>query len=137
MLQKLRYKLAVFMQGRYGTDNLYRALMLLYALLLILQIFLDSKILSILLLLDFFWMFFRVFSKNHTARAKENRAYLKLISPFKSFFSLSFKRLRDIKTKRYRKCPHCKAITRLPIRKGTHSVRCPKCSQTFKVKILF
>lgn len=35
----------------------------------------------------------------------------------------------------YRTCPLCLANIRLPKKKGTHNVRCPKCSNLFEVKI--
>ncbi len=35
----------------------------------------------------------------------------------------------------YRICPACRANIRLPKKKGAHSVRCPRCSTLFDVKI--
>lgn len=137
MWQKIKNGIAKFMYGRYGADNLYRGLLLLYAILLILQIFLNSKIISVLIVLVFIWMIFRVLSKNHVARAKENQIYLKLMAPIKRYFSLLGAKFKDRKTKRYRTCPHCRATMRLPIKKGRHTVRCRKCGKEFKVTILW
>lgn len=137
MLQKLKYKLIQFMYGRYGADDLYKALLVVYLVLIIANIFIGSQIINVIMLAVLFWMIFRMFSKNHAARAKENMAYLKMAAPFKRFFSVNFHRIRDIRTKRYRVCPKCKATVRLPIKRGKHSVRCPKCGDTFKVNILF
>ena len=133
MFQKLKYNLAKFMYGRYGADSLYKALLVLYAVLLIAQIFLDSWILAVLIVLTFVWMVFRLMSKNHIARAKENQIYLKLTAPIRRLCL----RIKDIRTKRYRTCPHCKATMRLPIKKGRHTVRCRKCNKEFKVRIIF
>ena len=35
----------------------------------------------------------------------------------------------------YKKCSKCKTVLRLPKQKGEHTVQCPKCRESFKVKI--
>lgn len=137
MFQKLKYKLIQFMYGRYGVDELYKALLVIFVALATVNIFISSKIIHIILTAVFVWMIFRMLSKNHAARAGENRAFLKTAAPIKRFFSVNCRRIRDIRTKRYRVCPKCKATVRLPVKRGKHSVRCPKCGDTFKVNILF
>lgn len=133
---KFRDKLIRFMYGRYGVDALYKGLLGLYVILLIVNIFVRSYIITVALALVIAYAIFRMLSKNHIARAKENRAYLRLITPIKRFFGLLPKRIKDIGKKRYRTCPHCKAAVRLPIRRGRHEVRCPKCQKTFSVRII-
>lgn len=125
------------MYGRYGIDNLYHALIAMYFILFVLSMVVDSWIPSVLMWVSLAFALFRLFSKNHIARARENRVFLKIINPIKAFFSTNFVRLRDIRKKRYRTCKNCKAVLRLPIKKGTHNVKCPKCGKEFKVKILF
>lgn len=125
------------MYGRYGVDNLYHALIALYFILFIAALVTDWWIVSVLMWLCLAVSVFRLLSKNHIARARENRVFLKIINPIKAFFSTNFVRLRDIRSKRYRTCKNCKAVLRLPIKKGTHNVKCPKCNREFKVKILF
>ena len=134
---KFRDKLIRFMYGRYGTDALYKGLLGLYLVLLVANIFLRSYALTALMSIVIFYAIFRMMSKNHIARAKENRAYQRLITPVKRFFSLLPKRIKDIGKKRYRTCPHCKAAVRLPIKRGKHTARCPKCQKTFEVRIIF
>ena len=41
---------------------------------------------------------------------------------------------KDRKTHVFKKCPQCKAMIRLPKRKGSHEVICPKCGREFKIK---
>lgn len=136
MFNRLKYKLARFMYGRYGADALYKGLLFLYIALMILNMFLNEWIIALLMTAVFFWMVFRVLSKNRFKRAKENMVYLALTAPVRRFFSVWSKRLFDRK-KRYRVCPFCKATLRLPVKKGKHNVKCPKCSKTFKVSIRF
>ena len=134
---KFRDKLARFMYGRYGTDSLNFGLLVLYFLLFIISLFISNKtarlIVSVAMWLCILFPLYRMLSKNHLARARENRLFLKLTGPFKTLFL----RIRDIRKKRYRKCTKCKAVLRLPIKKGEHSVKCPKCGNNFKVKIRF
>lgn len=79
---------------------------------------------------------FRILSKNTYRRSRENQRYLKIFGGIKSFFKLQVKRIKEIKTHRYRKCKYCKATLRLKRRRGKHSVRCPKCRGEFKVNII-
>lgn len=136
-----RDKLARFFYGRYGIDQLYYALFILYFIVWGVQLFVDFLPVRIgLYILQgaiLFWMFFRIFSRNVTGRRKENNAFLKVWNPIKNFFILTKNRIRDIKGYRYRKCPHCKAMLRLPKRKGEHSVICPRCKERFVAKVRF
>lgn len=134
---KFRDKLIRFMYGRYGTDDMYKGLLILYVILLLVNIFARSYIVTVLMTAVIVYAIFRMMSKNHIARAKENRAYLKFALPIRRFFTLLPKRIKDIGKKRYRTCPHCKAAVRLPIKRGKHTARCPKCQKTFEVRIIF
>ena len=125
------------MYGRYGVDSLYYGLFLLYIILFVIQLIERTVVVSVLMTLTLVYMVFRVMSRNHYARQKENGVYLKVTRPVKAFFTTNFRRVRDIRSKRYRTCKKCKAVVRLPIKKGTHNVKCPKCGNNFKVKIIF
>ena len=71
------YKFQKFMYGRYGLDELYKFLFYLYIILLILNIFIKSSILTYVELFIVVVMFYRFFSKNIKMRKKENALYLK------------------------------------------------------------
>lgn len=134
-MSKFTYKIAQFMQGRYGTDKLNTALLVLYIVLIVVNLFVRTPIISVLLLLAFAYSIFRMFSKNIAKRRAENAAFLKVWSKVSGFFLRTFHRFRDIKTHRYRKCPSCKKFLRLPRKKGTHTVACPCCKNKFSVTI--
>ena len=139
----LRESVQRFMQGRYGPDNLYR-----FLLILLLGLTLAgtgagmaaapmlSTVLHLAAMGVFVLMLYRFLSKNINARAMENRKYMKLENEVKGFFKLNKTRLRDRKTFRYRRCPHCKTPIRLKNEKGSHTVRCPVCGTEFKVRII-
>lgn len=142
-LNNLKWKFARFMYGRYGVDQLYIAGGMLFVVLQLLQIFLKSSILNLILIIFMSWLVYRVFSKNIAARQAENRKFLELSWKVKARWSkvqpkwnLFVRRIQDIKTHRYRKCPECDTTLRLPRKRGTHKARCPKCRHLFEVKIV-
>ena len=138
----LRQKLASFMYGRYGADGLYWFLFASYLVLWVLQaIFMGvglpwvaygcSIVGTVLLVVAIF----RFFSRNRAKRQLENALFLKITKAPRDFFILTRDRIRDRKTHVYKKCPHCKSNLRLPKKPGEHTVRCPRCSKRFDVKI--
>ncbi|ERK30298.1 hypothetical protein [Clostridium intestinale] len=136
-MKDFKNKLIRFMYGRYGTDQLYIAAIALYFILVIAYSFIRSPIIIGLSWVVLILTFYRTFSKNIYKRQRENQMFLKFWNPIKSKFSLTFRRLKDIKTHRYRTCPHCKKVLRLPRKTGNHTVTCPACRNDFKVKIKF
>ena len=134
-MNKFTQKLAVFMYGRYGIDELYYGLFGLWITLMLINVVADSIILAFITSVIAAYQIFRFFSKNREKRRRENEVFLKLWKPVKSWFILQRDRFRDRKTSRYRKCPNCKAILKLPNKKGKHTTVCPKCGTRFDVKI--
>ena len=131
---KFREKIAAFMYGRNGVDKLCLALLWAAVILSVLNMFIGSLILWLAEYALIIWCIFRALSKNIYKRQVENRRYLSVWNKFKGFFKLQKNRFRDRKTHIYRVCPHCKSNLRLPKRKGTHTVRCPKCNLRFEIK---
>lgn len=135
MFYRLKQGLYRFMYGRYGVDQLSKALLVVYFVLWALNIVMMSLWVSLLLTAVLFVLVFRMFSKNIDRRRRENAKYLKLVQGVKGFFSLQKQKWAHRKTARYRKCPHCKANIKLPNKKGRHTVECPRCRKDFKVHI--
>ncbi|MBR2012897.1 MAG: hypothetical protein IJ995_01600 [Clostridia bacterium] len=125
--------LARLMAGRYGVDQLGRALLWVYLGLAIVALVVRPLYYMALALMV--WMMFRIFSKNIYKRQSENQKYLRLSGKVRGWFALQKNKFRDRKTHRYRRCPYCKATLRLPNKKGKHTVCCPKCKKDFQVKI--
>ena len=130
---KFRMWLARLMAGRYGVDQLGRAMLWVYLGLAIASwVFHPFYYVALALMV---WMLFRIFSKNIYKRQAENQKYLRVSGKAKGWFALQKNKVRDRKTHRYRTCPYCKATLRLPNKKGKHIVCCPKCKKDFQVKI--
>lgn len=136
-MNKIREKLNQFMIGRYGVDQLYYALLVLYLVLFVLNlIFKRAVIFGLLTWVVLIYAFFRAFSHNTYKRSMENEAFLRVWDKVNNFFLLNFSKIRDLPTKKYAKCPHCHAVLRLPRQRGKHTVRCPKCNNRFELKII-
>ncbi len=135
-MEKFKYKLARFMYGRYGADQLYYALIVMCVILAIVNDITKSVIINVLSIALLIWTVFRVLSRNIYKRRAENEIFMKVWNPIKPKFSLALCRIKEIKTHRYRKCPHCKKVLRLPRKTGKHAVECPCCHNEFQVKVL-
>ncbi len=132
---RFKDRLIRFMYGRYGADELYKFLTVLFYILFVINLFVRSYLISLLVFALLIYMTFRVFSKNIYRRRAENEKYMKIKNAVSSFFKLQRDRWRDRKTHIYKRCPHCNAVLRFPKKKGKHSARCPKCSNSFDVKV--
>lgn len=73
-------------------------------------------------------------SKNTNKRKAENKKYLKLKKRIITKFTIIKRIWQDRNTHTYKKCPKCKTIIRLPLKKGHHTCKCPTCSNSFKVR---
>lgn len=130
----LREKLAKLMYGRYGVDQLGRAMLIFALVLCVLSLFVPRRLSGIIYyisLILIILMYIRMFSKNIQKRYQENIKYLSL----KASFLRKFQREKEIFSQRrfyhFYRCPRCRQRIRIPRGKGRIEIRCPKCSQTF------
>ena len=130
-----RERVASFMVGRYGVDRLYYFLLAVCFILIVINLFMDSLVISLVESALFVYTFYRVLSRNVYKRQQENEKFIKIGEYFKKQFNLQKCKVRDRKTHVYRKCPSCKNNLRLPKQKGKHTVVCPCCKHRFDVKI--
>jgi hypothetical protein len=140
-----REKLARFMYGRYGADQLYNALFGFEIVLLFLGTVLNilgnvlpalsivSAILFLLALGLMVYAMFRFFSKNLYKRRLENEAWLRFAGRFKRRKKPSLP--PDTPTHIFRSCPKCRSTLRLPRQPGKHRVNCPRCGEKFGVNV--
>ena len=127
----MKEKFYRFMQGRYGSDELSKFLVGVGMVLIILNILTKNKILNLLFWVCLVYSYFRMFSKNYSARYAENQKFLGLKNQLKYKWE-NYKKLREQK-KIYHiySCPYCKQKIRIPKGRGTIIVTCPKCKQEF------
>ena len=123
-----------FMSGRYGTDQLSLALLILSIVLSIIVRFTGIPLLAIIVYIPLGLCIFRMLSKNTKKRSMENYKFHMLISPAYSWLKKVQRKITESKTYRFFKCPACKAELRLPKGKGSIVITCPKCKHEFKAK---
>lgn len=124
------------MYGRYGGDQLSRALLVLSFILLIAANFLP-KYLSNLVVIAYIptlICLFRIFSKNIYKRQQENYKYILIKNRVVNWFKYKSYKFKDLKTHKYFVCKNCKQKLRVPRGSGNISITCPKCKNTFKAK---
>lgn len=135
-----RYRLASFFMGRNGTDTLfYVAFALSFVCIFLCGLFADRPVLYAL----FFFLYlalagygiFRMFSRNLARRRRENAAFRHGIAVLFTPLRRLRLRIRDRKTHVFRRCTACRSMLRLPRVPGEHTVRCPRCHESFSVKI--
>ena len=77
-MKDFKYKLANFFQGRYGVDELYKFLLIIFIIIWILNMIFRNPFLYLLWILVCIIMIYRMFSKNIYKRQKENIKYLEI-----------------------------------------------------------
>ena len=135
---RLLDKLRKLMYGRYGTDDLNQFLLILYIVLLIIDLFINTLLLEILELIIIIVIFYRTFSKKIYKRKKENDKYLEfkknIFKPFKNIK----RNYKDRDNYIYKKCHNCKKTLRLPLpnSRGIKHIKCPNCHKRIRILVL-
>ncbi len=119
------------MAGRYGTDQLSIALLVLYAVLYLLAQITHWVFLVWIALIPFVLFFVRMFSRNISKRYRENTAFLQYWNPIAVWFRRMIQIGKDRQTHRYYKCPKCSSKLRVPKGKGKICITCPVCKTEF------
>ena len=127
-----------FMYGRYGSDQLNRALCVLILALYVLSLPLSliPMVGSVLRFLNTFLWFvvlLRMFSRNIQRRRDENAWFLSKIGPAKQTLRNHKMRQQDREHK-YFTCKNCSAVCRVPRGRGKIIITCPKCGREIRGK---
>ncbi|MDO5548501.1 MAG: hypothetical protein Q4F79_08455 [Eubacteriales bacterium] len=125
------------MYGRYGMDKLNNLLLWGYLLTILLYWALRWRIFYWGSTLLFVLFFVRMMSRNTWQRQKENERFLSILHSIRTSWHFRLRRIKEWRQYRYRTCPHCQSTLRLPRKRGTHTVCCPRCHQDFSVTIHF
>ena len=127
-----RDKLSRFMYGRYGQDQFSRFLLLVGLVILVISLFVRIPGLSLLVLLLLGYVYFRMLSRNVTARYAENQKYLELKARFLGLFGKNGHRAQRQGDNMIFRCPKCSQKIRIPCGKGMVEITCPKCRTKFR-----
>ncbi len=128
---RMQNSLRQFMSGRYGQDKLGFVLIIAWMAVAAINLFFHSWVIYLLGLALAGWALFRMLSRNIPKRMAENERYLRLEGTVRQKCRLYRRMWRERKTHRFYKCPACRAVIRIPRRKGKVTVRCTHCGQFF------
>ena len=119
----------MFMQGRYGMDELNA--FLLFASVIFLILARTGVYMFFIFQLAAFvfagFLVFRMYSRNISKRYEEKMKFLKLKSKFMSRWNIKRDAWIHRKTHHYFRCKNCKASIRVPRKVGKIEVTCPNC----------
>lgn len=123
-----------FMAGRYGSDQLGMAIIILCIVLNLISAITGVELISTASLILLVLCIFRMFSRNYARRQAENIKFLKLWTPIKFKVKGFFTRAKSSRTHKHLKCPDCGNKLRVPRGKGRIRISCPKCGSKFETK---
>lgn len=125
-------KLREIMYGRYGTDQLSKALLLIGVILALIGQLTKKPLFSFISYVPLLISIYRMFSKDISNRSMENYKFTMYLSTAYSRYKKMQKQFKERKTHKYYKCPNCKTELRLPKGKGKIIITCPKCKDKFE-----
>ena len=126
-LERLRWRMSVWLEGRHGADNFSNALTMLGLALILIYLFTGFDLLWALGMGVLIYATWRTFSKNLPRREAENEGWLKLVGKPRAALSLARKAWTNRATTSYFKCKGCGQVLSVPKGKGRLRVTCPKC----------
>ena len=134
----MREKIARFMQGRCGADQLNRFLSVISIIVMIAGIILNgttaSRIMWSVALFLLIIVYARMLSKNLLKRSAENNRYLRLRMSVAGKFEMITVRWNQRKEYKFFTCPSCHTTLRVPRHKGRINIVCKKCGTSFRGK---
>lgn len=127
----MREKLQRFMTGRYGGDQLGKALTVVSLILLLVSLFFKGGILYLLGIALMIYTYYRMLSRNISKRYEENQKFVTMRYRAVVKWDKKKKQWAQRKTHRFFKCPQCKQKVRVPKGRGKICITCPKCRNEF------
>ena len=133
----MRQRLAQFMAGRNGNDQLNVFLLVIDIILVFAGTIAGGKagaiIYSIVLLL-LICIYFRMFSRNLYRRREENGKFMRVKYKVSAWLRVRHERWVQRKDYKFFTCPSCRTTLRVPRGHGKIKIVCRKCGNSFTGK---
>ena len=133
----MRNRIARFMAGRNGNDQLNIFLLILAVLFIVLgMIFKNSGriVFNTLTLASIVIVYIRMLSKNLEKRRAENSRYMDIRFKVLSMFRLRREMWSQRNDYKFFHCPSCRTVLRVPRGRGKIMIVCKKCGTRFEGK---
>ena len=130
--ERIKFFFSRLMYGRYGADQLSRAIIITSLILLVVSNLTGLLLLYYLSLGGYIYAIFRMFSRNIDKRSAENQRYLEKSTKWRTEYAQAKVRFRNRKQSKYFKCPQCRTRMRLSRGAGEKQITCRNCQHTFK-----
>lgn len=134
----MREKFMRFMMGRYGMDQLSNTLLWGGMIIIIVNMFINSLLLSIIGTAAMIYGYVRIFSRDYAKRSAQNQwflnktAYIRYkFTEFKNKFKSGSSTSSSSSTHTVFMCKKCHQKIRVPRGKGKIEITCPKCHYRF------
>ena len=127
----MKERLARFMVGRYGQDELGQFLFVTALVTMLLSVLFGGSVWYTIALILLIFGYYRMLSKNHARRYQENAKYLLYYNKAKAWIKRKQYQLKQYKQFHIYRCPSCRQKIRIPRGKGKLSISCPKCKTEF------
>ena len=134
MWDNLKMRLAAFMAGRYGADELGLTCLIAGVVLDILGRLTGWTLLVFVGMALFVWTLYRMLSRDQQRRSDENEKFRALFGKTKTEGKQFVNRVKNSKEYKYFRCPGCKTRLRLKRGSGDRHIKCPKCGREFDQK---
>lgn len=129
-MNRFRNWLQRVMYGRYGQDQLGLFLITVAMIIFIVSLF-TVPYLYLLSIAIIGYEYFRMFSKNRSARYKENLWFVNHTLWLRKFFEKIKYSFTEGRKYKVFKCPKCGQKLRVPRGRGKIEIRCRKCGEQF------
>jgi DNA-directed RNA polymerase subunit RPC12/RpoP len=122
-LNQIKEKIRRFFTGRYGLDELGKALIGISLILYVIGRFCGNSIIQYLSLIAFIVFFYRFMSRQKYERGEENCKYTRYIRSWKLKYEYR-------KTAKIYMCSKCGKMNRVPKGRGKVQITCPNCGHS-------
>lgn len=125
--RNIEKKIQQWMIGRYGCDELSRAMSIAALVSLILSYIPGMRFMYAPTIILWVWSLFRCYSRNLAKRLEERSTYLRFTGRVKAWFAFKKRVWKERKSYRFFRCKQCKTVLRVPKGKGKIKITCSKC----------
>ncbi len=126
-----RERMAKFMYGRYGTDELSRIYLILVIACLAVHLLTRSIFFYLAGMALLIYGIYRSFSKNTAKMSAQNQKYMTWRYKLVVKYNQTKKQWAQRRDYRFYRCPDCRQKVRVPRGRGKIAITCPKCKTEF------